>query len=633
MAQFKEAKGFAAKSFGIERYLENEPGKVIDMEEEMLKSKDQREEEEVARKKDHASFRSMCAGLASSQGFGWKRWRIAVFTEGNNFKLVFITLVCINGVLIGVQADHGENVEFWQIVEFCFLVAFVVELGSKLAGFGYLFFTDGWNIFDFSIVAFSVAELVLAMGMGQSSSGLSSFRLLRIFRIVRVIGFVARLNLLVQAFLVAMKSVVWVGVLVVMAVYIFAIMAQGFFKNLKPELFGTVPRSMAALFQMLTMDSWASGIAWPIGEEQPFAWAFFITFILLGAFGLLNLLTGVFIEALMEITRRNDIDAQEALQRQRRGLIQIVAGAFKQTDEDGGGSLDQDELPQMLQLCDDYKEMLEYVGLSYEKMERACRIADYAHEGRTYWETTDEEGNAMVAVHHVRHRPPPEKGTPGYTKLAGGEEGVMEGEIVECLTNMDEGTTVADFYEIMKTLRLLEDGINAKLEEMDWRLRTGLKELMRLCGGDENWEAPPMPEKEWVEEEEEEEEGEVKSVALEPIFKAPEEAQAQSQPEESGAGVPSMGAAEIPVGSSPSNPVTSDERDTAALLFERYDLDNSGTINSMAEMKQLVTNMMYTTGLDQDLTKKVHDKLSQLPPDVCLNLEQFIAWYDDAKSS
>lgn len=99
-----------------------------------------------------------------------------------------------------------------------------------------------------------------------------------------------------QAFLIAMQSVVWVGVLLLMAVYIFSIMAQGFFKDADYKHFGTVPRSMASLFQILTMDAWASGVAWPISDIYPAAWGFFVVFVLLGSFGLLNLLTGVFIE-------------------------------------------------------------------------------------------------------------------------------------------------------------------------------------------------------------------------------------------------------------------------------------------------------------------------------------------------
>ena len=131
----------------------------------------------------------------------WQRWRLANWTDGKAFKLVFITLVCVNGILIGIESDHANenDATIWQAIEAFFLTAFVVEIIFKLVGFGYLFFTDSWNVFDFVIVGISVVELIMTVFLSNSSSGLSSFRMLRIFRIVRVISFVARLNLLVQA--------------------------------------------------------------------------------------------------------------------------------------------------------------------------------------------------------------------------------------------------------------------------------------------------------------------------------------------------------------------------------------------------------------------------------------------------
>jgi len=481
-SEFQAAQNGGVELPGIQKYLDMEPGVEIDVDAEMEKTKDERDEEAALRKKDHASFRSLMKGMCiKGKSIAWKRWRVAVWCEGDKFKLFFIILVCINGVLIGVQADYPDWTGLWTVTEFFFLSMFLIELGTKLIGLGYLFFTDAWNTFDFSIVGISVAELVMTVFVGSSNSGLSSFRLLRVFRVVRVIGFVARLNVLVKAFLIAMQSVIWVGVLIIMAVYIFAIMGQGFFKDVRPDRFGTVPRAMATLFQVITQDAWASDITWSIGEKYPAAWGFFVVFVLLGSFGLLNLLTGVFIEALMEITRMNDIDAQAALQRQRRYLITMVASAFKRTDEDAGGSLDQTELPAMLQLCDDFKEMLAFVGLDYTKMQRACKIADYDHTKRSYWEALGPDGEPMVAVHHEEYRPVPEDAQEkGYKRLACGDEGVMEGEIVNCLINMDEPTTKAEYYTIMKRMRLIDSSASDKLESLDWLMSKGFDEVIRL---------------------------------------------------------------------------------------------------------------------------------------------------------
>ena len=114
----------------------------------------------------------------------------------------------------------------------------------------------------------------------------------------------------------------------------------------------------------------------------------------------------------------------------------------------------------MLALCEDYQDMLEFVGLDYGKMERACLIADYDHAGRTYWELPpNDQGESDVVVHHKIHRPPPgkkEREALGMKRLPRGDEGVMEGEIVACLETMDEMTTQADYFALMKKLRLID---------------------------------------------------------------------------------------------------------------------------------------------------------------------------------
>jgi len=356
--------------------------------------------------------------------------------------------------------------------EYFFLGAFGCELAFKLWAFGWMFFTDGsvpilcahmcnpdlvvlcsWNIFDFVVVATSVLDMTLAgAGVGNSQGGFSVLRVLRIFRIVRVIGFVERLNMLVMAFLTAVKSVMWVGILLLMALYIFAILSNGLFKDYSNN-FRTVTTSMLALFEITTGDSWSKRYLFPIGDQTLFAYFFFCVYMLVIGFGLLNLLMGVFIECLFEVTKKNDVIAKKAKEKHRRQLIKIVAGAFKQTDEDGGGTLDEDELPKMLALCEEYQDMLEFVGLDYTKMQRACLIADYDHTGRSYWQGVDEDGEETVYVHSKVHRPVPskkEREAKQYKRMARGDEGVMEGEIVECLTNMDNEMTRADFYAMAK---------------------------------------------------------------------------------------------------------------------------------------------------------------------------------------
>ena len=95
-------------------------------------------------------------------------------------QIVFISLVCINGVLIGVQADHDNGGSEWALIELVFTVLFIIEILMKLIGFGMYFWFDAWNVADISIIAISVVQMFIG-----SSGGLSALRMLRIFRVTR----------------------------------------------------------------------------------------------------------------------------------------------------------------------------------------------------------------------------------------------------------------------------------------------------------------------------------------------------------------------------------------------------------------------------------------------------------------
>jgi len=165
------------------------------------------------------------------------RWQCAHFMNSSSSRSFFIGLVTINAILMGVQADHGnDNDLMWIYTESAFVCIFVIEILLKFWGFGYLFFFDNWNNIDLVVVAFSVFETVtvyaaLANGDDMDTSGASAVRLIRVLRIIRLVGFLERLNLLVTAFVMALQDIVWVVLLILIILYIFGIIAQNFFGN------------------------------------------------------------------------------------------------------------------------------------------------------------------------------------------------------------------------------------------------------------------------------------------------------------------------------------------------------------------------------------------------------------------
>jgi len=285
------------------------------------------------------------------------RWRFAHILYQPQTRLFFISMVCINAVLIGVQTDYpggqaGDSLfDTWVYLETAFVSVFIVEIGLKLFGFGYLFFADPWNVLDFVIISTSVAELVGAYvgDGGGERSGLSALRLLRVMRVIRLLSFLERLNLLVKAFLFALKDVVWVGILIILMLYIFAILACGFFGKSQPLAdagfdteghFGSVFRSMVTLFQMITMDSWMSGITRPIGNVYFMGFFFFIFFVILAALGLLNLLTAIFIETLAALSSEHGLAQMKERKALKKKVKKFAEDTFRTYDTNKSGTLD-----------------------------------------------------------------------------------------------------------------------------------------------------------------------------------------------------------------------------------------------------------------------------------------------------
>jgi len=300
----------------------------------------------------------------------WVRWKTAVVVESPNARIFIMVLVIINGLLIGLEADlvdPNETNAVFQMIELVCVAIFTVEVTLKLFGVGFRnFFYDSWNIVDSIIVAASLADLVVTETMGLDIPSLSALRLVRVLRVVRIVGMMERLAVLAQAFIVAMDQTMWVMALVMLIVYIFGVMGQGLFGDV-PELaaaqaicqtspcgvagtceyhyacfkdtfFRNVMRSMISLFQIMTLDDWAK-ITRPIGETLPWAWIFFTAFVLLGSLGLMNLITAVFIEALLEQTGAAAARKAEVKRRRAAKKVLIVEDTIRDFMGDNHGRL------------------------------------------------------------------------------------------------------------------------------------------------------------------------------------------------------------------------------------------------------------------------------------------------------
>jgi voltage-gated sodium channel len=213
-------------------------------------------------------------------------------------KFVLIVIL-LNALVLGldtspkIQAKIGFLLR--SVDQLCLLV-FCIELLMKMVCERFRFFLSAWNLFDFAIVGISVIP---------GANYLSVLRALRILRAMRMITKLPKLRIIAESIIHALPSIGWISLLLIIIFYIFAVLSTTMFGTNFPEWFGDMGASMYTMFQLMTLDSWSSGIARPIMEEFPFAFLGFIPFILISSFIVLNVFIGIIVNSVQEVSGKD----------------------------------------------------------------------------------------------------------------------------------------------------------------------------------------------------------------------------------------------------------------------------------------------------------------------------------------
>jgi voltage-gated sodium channel len=219
----------------------------------------------------------------------------------------FITaVILLNAVLLGMETSPTLMDRAGPLIlaldQIC-LTIFVVEIGLKLIAQGFRFFRNGWNLFDFVIVGIALVP---------AAHGLSVLRALRVLRVLRVISVAPRLRRVVEGFITALPGMGSVFLLMAIIFYIGAVMATKLFGASFPDWFGTLGRSAYSLFQIMTLESWSMGIVRPVMMVYPYAWVFFVPFIMVTTFAVVNLLVGLIVNSMQEAHHVEDGERTDA---------------------------------------------------------------------------------------------------------------------------------------------------------------------------------------------------------------------------------------------------------------------------------------------------------------------------------
>ena len=203
-------------------------------------------------------------------------------------------LIVLNAIILGLETSDTVMASWggWLLwADRILLTVFVIEIAARLVAHRLAFFRDPWSVFDFVVVG---VALVPATG------AFSVLRALRVLRVLRLITVAPSLKRVVAALISALPGMGAIVMLLGLVFYVSSVMATMLFGEQFPQWFGSLGASAYSLFQIMTLESWSMGIVRPVMEVYPWAWAFFVPFILATAFTMLNLFIGVVVNAMQE---------------------------------------------------------------------------------------------------------------------------------------------------------------------------------------------------------------------------------------------------------------------------------------------------------------------------------------------
>jgi voltage-gated sodium channel len=261
------------------------------------------------------------------------RQRLKSLVETRRFDYAITAVIVINAIGLGLETSPGIMAGFGELLSLldrAAIAIFVTELGLKLFVYRLSFFRNGWNIFDFVIVSVALVP---------ASQQFSVLRALRILRALRLVSVVPSMRKVIIGLFSAIPSIGTVILMLLLLFYISAVMATKLFGEAFPGWFGSFGASLYSLFQIMTLESWSMGIVRPVMEEFPYAWAFFVPFILLTAFIVLNLFIGVIVTAMSEATDEEAHNEREQILCELRTLGEEVR-ALRRASEITGRSCD-----------------------------------------------------------------------------------------------------------------------------------------------------------------------------------------------------------------------------------------------------------------------------------------------------
>lgn len=236
------------------------------------------------------------------------RTRLKTLVEAPWFTRSIMALIIVNAMILGMETYPGIMAEYGaalKAIDHVILWIFVIELGLRLAAHGLRFFRDPWSLFDMAVVAIAFMPANEAFGV---------LRAVRVLRVLRLISIFPRLRRVLGGLVVAIPGIGSIGAILAIIFYVFAVMSTKLFGISHPELFGSLEASMFTLFQIMTLEGWGETVR-DIAETHAFAKVYFVIYILISTFTILNLFIAVIVDAMQRENQEDEKEEQDAIKR------------------------------------------------------------------------------------------------------------------------------------------------------------------------------------------------------------------------------------------------------------------------------------------------------------------------------
>ncbi len=226
------------------------------------------------------------------------RLSVKRLVESTAFQTFIFAVIAVNAITIGVETKppSEEAANALEVFDYICLGIYVVEAALKLYAYGKDYFKDRWNVFDFIIIVLSLWPTRFVPMPVQLARTVRLFRVVRVFRIVSLFK---QMRIIVESLAHSIPGVLWTFALLMVIIYVFDVAGVFLFGDRCPDYFGDLPTGLWSLFQIVTLEAWPD-IASGVMGQYPEAWLYFVPFVIIASFIMLNIVLGIILDTVEE---------------------------------------------------------------------------------------------------------------------------------------------------------------------------------------------------------------------------------------------------------------------------------------------------------------------------------------------